>query len=327
MQPRPLDLDRVILNLSKMLKRIIGENIDLKCRYDPALPMVQADISMLEQALVNLVVNARDAMPGGGQLLITTEKLTFPEASAPAHPEARPGDFVCITVKDTGSGIAPEHLPHIFEPFFTTKDVGKGTGLGLATVYGIVKQHEGWIEVSSQVGCGSTFRLFLQALPSLQPEEAKEKADANEMPRGKETILLVEDDEAVRKVTRIILERSGYNVLEAGSGPAALQAWETAAAKVDLLLTDVIMPEGITGRELAERLRAQKASLKVIYQSGYSAEIIGTDGEFLSRTKSFLLQKPCLSQDLLRTVRRCLDGLGADCAQVPLGLEASPASC
>jgi CheY-like chemotaxis protein len=313
------------LNLSKMLKRIIGENIDLKCHYAPALPMVQADIGMLEQALVNLVVNARDAMPDGGQLLITTERFTSVEGPTLAHPEARPGNFVCITVKDSGSGIAAENLPRIFEPFFTTKDVGKGTGLGLATVYGIVKQHEGWIEVSSQVGAGAIFQIFLQALECPVPEENDATQKPPELPRGNETILLVEDEEAVRRVTRLILERCGYRVLEAGSGPEALRIWEDAGPSVDLLLTDVIMPEGITGRKLAEQLRAKKASLKVIFQSGYSGEVIGTDGEFLGQTKSFFLQKPCLSRDLLCAVRHCLDGLPAEREQSSAGFETSPA--
>ena len=169
MRSQPVDLDAVISNLSKMLERIIGEDIALRCHHPSALPPVKADIGMLEQVLVNLVVNARDAMQGGGQLQIATEQVTFEAGPDPAHPEARPGVFVCMTVTDTGTGISPENLPRIFEPFFTTKGVGKGTGLGLATVYGIVKQHQGWIEVSSQVGGGTTFRIYFQALECARP--------------------------------------------------------------------------------------------------------------------------------------------------------------
>ncbi|MGA2174444.1 MAG: response regulator [Verrucomicrobiota bacterium] len=317
MQSQPVDLDRVIMNLSKMLERIIGEDIELRCHYTSTLPLVQADIGMLEQVLVNLIVNARDAMPDGGQLLITTEQLTFGAGRDPSHPEARPGLFVCLTVKDTGTGISPENLSRIFDPFFTTKEVGKGTGLGLATVYGIVKQHQGWIEVSSQVGAGATFKIYLPALESARPASSQ-RTPEGKLPRGNETVLLVEDEEAVRSVTRLLLERFGYHVLEAASGPEALKIWESAAPEVDLLLTDVVMPEGITGRKLAEDLREKKASLKVIFQSGYGGEIMGESGEFLRRTNSYFLQKPCTPRDLLCAVRRCLDGLPAQREQFPL---------
>ncbi len=181
MQSRPLVLNDVITDLAKMLRRIIGEHIDLQCRYGDQLPFVQADAGMIEQVLVNLVVNARDAMPQGGQLLITTEPVTLDEASIAKRPEARAGQFVCLTVKDAGTGIAPEHLPRIFEPFFTTKELGKGTGLGLATVYGIVKQHRGWIEVSSQLGAGATFAIFLPAIPT--PASAAASPRSGQSPR------------------------------------------------------------------------------------------------------------------------------------------------
>jgi two-component system, cell cycle sensor histidine kinase and response regulator CckA len=309
MLSQPVDLDDVMTNLSKMLDRIIGEHIDLRCRRSAALPRVQADIGMLEQVLVNLVVNARDAMPGGGELHITTEQVLFEGAPDPLHPEARPGKFVCLTVKDTGTGIALENMPRIFEPFFTTKQVGKGTGLGLATVYGIVKQHQGWIEVSSQVGAGATFRIYLPALDAVHAAP-KNGAPEPEAPlRGTETVLLVEDDEALRAVTHLLLERCGYRVLEAGSGPEALKIWETSSTEVDLLLTDVVMPAGITGRKLAEDLLGKKTSLKVILQSGYGGEIMRDSTEFLRQTNSCFLQKPCPPRDLLRAVRRCLDGL------------------
>jgi len=310
MHSEPVDLDNVITNLSKMLERIIGEDIALRCHHTAALPLVRADIGMLEQVLVNLVVNARDAMPGGGQLHITTEQQTFEAGCDPSHPEARPGVFVCLTVKDTGTGISPENMPRIFEPFFTTKGVGKGTGLGLATVYGIVKQHQGWIEVSSQVGVGTTFRIYLAALECARPASNNRTPEA-EPPRGNETILLVEDEESLRSITRLLLERFGYRVLEAGSGPEALKVWESAAPEVDLLLTDVIMPEGISGRMLAEKLRGKKDSLKVIFLSGYGGEVLGDCGEFLRQTNGYFLQKPCAPRDLLRAVRCCLNGVPA----------------
>jgi CheY-like chemotaxis protein len=259
--------------------------------------------------LVNLVVNARDAMPSGGQLQITSEHMTFEDEPDPAHPEARPGDFVCLTVRDTGSGIPAEHMPRIFEPFFTTKEVGKGTGLGLATVYGIVKQHNGWIEVSSAAGAGTAFRIYLPALKGLRLP-SKAGTPESELPvRGRETILLVEDDEALRYVTHLLLERSGYRVLEAGSGPEALKIWESVASEVDLLLTDVIMPAGVTGRKLAEELVKKKSALKVIFQSGYGGDIMRDSTEFLRKTNSCFLQEPCPPRDLLWAVRRCLDGL------------------
>ena len=310
MHSEPVELENVVQNLVKMLERIIGENITLCCHHAPALPLVKADIGMLEQVLVNLVVNARDAMPRGGQLSITTEQRTFDAQGEAGHPEARPGTFICMTVKDSGSGISPEFMPRIFEPFFTTKGAGKGTGLGLATVYGIVKQHLGWIEVSSHIGTGTTFSIYLPALGCARPAPNRQTPES-EPPRGSETLLLVEDDATLRSITRLLLERFGYRVLEAGSGPEALKIWETAAPDVDLLLTDVIMPEGTTGRELAEDLRGKKGSLKVIFLTGYDGEVMNGSREFLRRTNSYFLQKPCAPRDLIRAVRHCLDGLPA----------------
>jgi CheY-like chemotaxis protein len=222
-------LNDVIANLTKMLKRVLRENIDLQCHYAAPLPYVQADTSMMEQIILNLVVNARDAMPGGGQLRVATEHLTLDAAYARANPGARAGEFVCLLVSDTGTGIAPEVLPRIFEPFFTTKDVGKGTGLGLATVYGIVQQHQGWIEVASQVGKGSTFKVFLPAIPTPARPAVASEAGAD-IRGGKETILLVEDEHAVRMATRRVLESKGYAIREATSAREALELWRSHAA-------------------------------------------------------------------------------------------------
>jgi CheY-like chemotaxis protein len=308
MHSEAVDLDTVIANLTKMLERIIGEDIALRFHRTTELPLVRADVGMLEQVLVNLVVNARDAMPGGGQLQISTSQQKFDPGADPSHPEGRPGSFVCVEVRDTGTGISPENMPRIFEPFFTTKGVGKGTGLGLATVYGIIKQHQGWIEVSSQIGAGTTFRIYLEALQCARPKENKQAPDI-EPPRGSETVLLVEDEDSLRAVTRLLLERFGYRVLEAGSGPLALKVWESAERDVDLLLTDVIMPAGISGRTLAETLREKKPSLKVIFLSGYGGEVLGENTDFLRKTNSYFLQKPCAPRELLRAVRCCLNGL------------------
>jgi CheY-like chemotaxis protein len=306
MQAQPLLLNEVIANLTKMLNRVLRENIDLQCQYAALLPYVQADTGMIEQVILNLVVNARDAMPQGGQLRVATEQVTLVEAHARVNPKARAGEFVCVMVSDTGTGIAPEVLPRIFEPFFTTKELGKGTGLGLATVYGIVKQHEGWIEVSSQVGVGSTFTVFLPAIAT--PARLAEAAAAGaEVLGGKETILLVEDDHAVRLTTRRVLETKGYTVREATSAREALELWQSHAGEIALLLTDIVMPGEMTGRDLAERLWEQRPGLKVVFMSGYSAEVLGTGTDFIRRTRSYFLHKPSTSRAILETVRQCLD--------------------
>jgi signal transduction histidine kinase/FixJ family two-component response regulator len=306
MQSQPLNLSEVVGNMSKMLKRIIGEHIELLCHCEAGLPLAQADAGMLEQVLVNLVVNARDAMLRGGRLVIRTTSVSLDAVQVRNHDEARPGRFVTLSVADTGTGISPDHLPHIFEPFFTTKDVGKGTGLGLATVYGIVKQHQGWIEVSTEVGVGSTFTLFLPAIEAAASEPTL-ATNPSMPPGGRETILLVEDEDSVRSLTRRLLEKFGYTVLEAASGPAALKLCRSRSFPIDLLLTDIIMPEGVTGRELAEQLRADNPKLKVIFTSGYSGDVLGQDTEFVRQTSTRFIAKPCSPQVLLQTVRQYLD--------------------
>jgi two-component system, cell cycle sensor histidine kinase and response regulator CckA len=305
-QFQPVELNALIKDLAKMLQRTIREDIELECLYAEKLPFTQADPGMLERVLVNLVVNARDAMPHGGQLRIATERVRLDEGGTSSHPEARAGEFVCLTVRDTGTGIAPEHLLHIFEPFFTTKGLDKGTGLGLATVYGIAKQHQGWVEVSSRVGAGTTFSLFL---PAIAPPAHAPSAPEPEvrLRGGTETILLVEDDFAVRKITRRVLETFKYKVCEASCAREALEVWAQHAEEIALLLTDIVMPEGVTGRDLAEQLRAQRPGLKVIFMSGYSAEGQGKVTEFFRKTKRYFLRKPCSTNTIIRTVRQCLD--------------------
>jgi len=306
MLARPIDLNVVVANLTKMLKRVIGEDVHLECRYAPQPLFVRADIGTVEQVLTNLIVNARDAMPSGGNLRIATEPILFKEVDLRPDLERRPGEFICLSVADTGTGIAAEHLPRVFEPFFTTKGPGKGTGLGLATVYGIIEQHLGWIEVSSQMGVGSTFRVLLPACapPVAEPATLEQK---KKLPGGRERILLVEDEESLRAVTRRVLERFGYQVQEAASGRAALEAWRDRTGEVDLLLTDIVMPLGVNGRQLAAQLRQQRPTLKVILMSGYSGNALEQQAPQGDNQPLRVLQKPFASNDLILTVRQVLD--------------------
>jgi PAS domain S-box-containing protein len=305
-QFQPVALNELIGNLTKMLQRVISENIQLECVLGEPLPFIQADPGMVEQVLLNLVVNARDAMPKGGHLHIATERVRLEAADTKGGAEAHAGEFVRLSVTDTGTGIAPEVLPRIFEPFFTTKDVGKGTGLGLATVYGIVKQHQGWVDVSSRIGEGTTFAIFLPAITP--PAQAAAAAPAEPEPRGNgETILLAEDDYSVRMITRRVLEMYQYKVLEAASSGEAIEVWSRHRQEIALLLTDIVMRDGMTGRDLADRLRSERPGLRLIFMSGYSAEVVGRDTDFFQRNKSLFIQKPCSADTLIRTVRQCLD--------------------
>lgn len=304
MQPRDLDLNEVISNITKMLHRVLGEDIRLQLNYAPQPLYVHADAGMLDQVLMNLTVNSRDAMPKGGQLTIETSVVTFDAKSASKMAHARPGSFACLSVTDNGSGITAGNLPHIFEPFFTTKDVGKGTGLGLATVFGIVQQHQGWITVESEVGRGTTFRIHLPRLakgpvPS-SPDAAPVAANA-----GSETILVAEDDPSLRQLIRTILSRLGYRILEAPTGVSALEVWKQNRHEIRLLLTDMVMPDGMSGRDLALRLLQDDPKLKVIYTSGYSAELEGLAPE---RDDEFVfLAKPFNPRKLAEIVRSRLD--------------------
>jgi two-component system cell cycle sensor histidine kinase/response regulator CckA len=304
MQSKVIDLNAVLANLMKMLHRLLGDDIALESNFPENVPPVEADVGMIDQIIMNLSVNARDAMPRGGRLQIATNTVTIDEAYVQQHPDARPGEFVCLKVSDTGCGMERATLARIFEPFFTTKEVGKGTGLGLATVYGIVKQHQGWIEVASQPGAGTTFKVYFPA--SEKPIEAapeRGRAD-NKVSGGHETILVVEDEPVLRELARMILKDYKYEVLEAASGLEALQVWEKHKGRIDLLLTDMVMPEGMSGRELAERLRRQKPDLKVIYTSGYSSDVMGQENA--ARDIKFL-QKPYPPPELAQAVRECLD--------------------
>jgi two-component system, cell cycle sensor histidine kinase and response regulator CckA len=305
MQPKPLDLNVVLGNMTKMLGRILGEDIALQFNYSAGQPWVHADEGMIEQVVMNLAVNSRDAMPTGGQLTIKITVTDIKPGELARHPGGRAGRFACFSVADTGSGIKPEVLPHIFEPFFTTKAVGKGTGLGLATVYGIVKQHSGWITVQSRAGQGTTFEVFLPAINSVAGKSSDTTID-EALPRGTETILVVEDEAPVRELVSSVLTAQGYRILEAASGVKALEVWRQHRDVIDLLLTDIVMPDGMTGRDLAEKVQAEKPSLKAIYTSGYSSDIVGRD--FVLREGLNYLQKPFVPHKLARAVRKCLDG-------------------
>ena len=303
MRPVALNLNELTSNLTKMLGRILGEHITLEFTYENDLPCVQADPGMLEQVILNLAVNARDAMPQGGTLNIATTTLEFRADPPPANPEARPGRFVRLTVRDTGCGIAPEVRAHLFEPFFTTKEIGKGTGLGLATVYGIVKQHQGWIEVQSAPGQGATFTIHLPAstVPCADPERIPAPAPAR---GGGQTILVVEDEAPVRDLIFHLLRRSGYQVLTARSGPEAQQLPADQLRRVDLLLADLVLPGGVNGRDLATALRRIHPRLQVVYCSGYSPEIAG--GWLPLEAEVIFLQKPFTPHQLLQAVASSL---------------------
>ena len=300
-QFQSLNLNHVIGDFTRMLKRVIGEDVVLRCHYAENLPPINADVGMIEQVLINMIINARDAMPDGGSISITTEATPIDAVYVESHPEAQVGEFVCLIVSDTGVGIYAEYLPRIFEPFFTTKEAGHGTGLGLATVYGIVKQHLGWIDVSSQLGRGTTFKIFLPVCASEMTEH--EGPIALSHPAiGHEKILLVEDDTDVRTVARNVLEASGYQVWEASDGLEALNIWKANAPQIDLLLTDVIMPGGLNGRELADRLREERPGLKVVLMSGYGPDHFGAIQGY-----SRILSKPFSLKSLTQAVRSCLD--------------------
>jgi len=304
MQPQLLDLNEVATNLTKMLRRLIREDISLQLHLQSTPLMVYADEGMLDQVLMNLVVNARDAMPKGGLLIIETAERIIHNDPVSQYPEHVPGRFAWLSVSDNGCGMTNEVQARIFEPFFTTKEAGKGTGLGLATVFGIVKQHQGWLKVTSEVGKGSVFQFFLPL--SEEPKFDRTKPMDVCQPRGgTETILLAEDDSSLRNLTRRLLERSGYRVLAAADGVQAAQIWTVQHETISLLLTDLVMPAGVSGLELAGQLQGQRPGLKVIFTSGYSEDIAGRELKLQAGQK--FIQKPCPPNDLLEAVRASLD--------------------
>jgi PAS domain S-box-containing protein len=305
MQVRAVDMNDVVQNMLKMLRRLLGEHITIKFESQSDLPAIEADIGMLEQVLMNLAVNARDAMTKGGSLTIATTLVDMDVEAAKLNSERRLGKFVKLSVADTGIGMDDSILKRIFEPFFTTKEIGKGTGLGLPTIHGIVKQHQGWIEVQSRPGHGTIFDVFLPTSSELALAPIETHASPLPAPRGQGTLLLVEDEEIVRRPIGIYLRKLGYRVLEAANGNQAFELWREHQDKIDLLYTDMVMPEGLNGLELAEQMRLEKPGLKVIISSGYSTEI--SNHGVPTETGFFYLAKPSPSALIAATVRDCLE--------------------
>jgi signal transduction histidine kinase/ActR/RegA family two-component response regulator len=304
--PRVIDFNVLLDEMGKMLRHLIGEDIDLVVRTAPDLWSVKVDPGQMEQVLMNLVVNSRDAMPRGGMLTIESANVELDQSYLDAHPQAHPGEHIRISVSDTGCGMDAATRARIFEPFFTTKDVDKGTGLGLATVYGIVTQSGGHIEVYSEPGVGTTFKIYIPRERDgiLQTKQTALPAGA---PRGTETVLLVEDSDGVRSLARLALERSGYRVLEAGHPHEALQILQDCLEPVHIMVTDVVMPE-MSGRELAEKLAPDWPGLKVLFISGYTDDAVVRHG-ILEEGMPFL-QKPFTPDALARKVRETLDRKG-----------------
>jgi CheY-like chemotaxis protein len=305
LQPEVLDLNVVVADMDRMLRRLIGEHIALAAVLAPGLGRVRADPSQIEQVIVNLVVNARDAMPDGGRLTIETANVDLDAPSAEQYLDAAAGAYAMLSVTDTGTGMDASVRAHLFEPFFTTKEVGKGTGLGLATVYGIVKQSGGHISVYTEPGHGSSFKVYLPRLattpesPSLPTSASRPAATG-----GSETVLIVEDDQAVLALSRRALEGQGYTVLAAADPADALRLVERHGGPLHLLLTDVVMP-GMSGRELAAQLAARRAGIRVLYMSGYPGDAVVHGGRLTPG--SAFLQKPFGPESLARKVRDVLD--------------------
>jgi len=298
-----LDLNTVIEEARRMLPRLIGEDIQLSFIPGPNLGKVKADAGQIEQVLMNLAANARDAMPNGGKLTIETANVLLDIAYRQRHSIVPPGDYVLLAVTDSGEGIDPQHLAHIFEPFYTTKEAGKGTGLGLATVYGIVKQSGGYIWVYSELGLGTTFKIYLPRMQAKVREFPVLNGTAD-APHGSETVLLVEDEPALRHSTREFLARSGYTVVEASDGEDALRASREYCGPIHLVITDVVMPK-LGGAKLAERLKAERPQTKVLFVSGYAEDTVLRQGNVDVATQ--FLQKPFSLAALAQKIRQVLD--------------------
>lgn len=307
MFPRPLALDKVVRDIASMLSRLMSATVNFKVVTAAYVPIIEADPAMIEQVVTNLVLNARDALTNGGDITVIVDLAEIHPEDAVESPNARPGPAVRLIVKDTGAGISPENLSRIFEPFYTTKPVGQGTGLGLSVVQGIIQQHGGWIAVDSTLGKGTTFRVHFPPSKHQVAESPKVEAPKpvapHVIPAAGQTILLAEDEELVRELACYALEQAGYTVLTAGDGPKALEIWAKNRDKIDLLLTDMVMPNGITGRELSERLRAERPDLPIIYVSGYSLDM--TVPGFCESDQMLFVPKPYQPQQLIAAVRRC----------------------
>jgi CheY-like chemotaxis protein len=303
--PKVLDLNEVIETIAQMLRRLIGEDVTLTTLLSADISRVRLDPGQLDQVIMNLAVNARDAMPKGGRLTIQTKMGEVRPGDFAGSPDLKPGSYVELTVADTGHGMTAEVRARIFEPFFTTKGAGKGTGLGLATVFGIVKQAGGHITVESQVGAGTRFTILLPVVPVATSGTVAPGPSPLAAPQGSATVLLVEDNDLVRGSTRHLLMRQGYTVIEAGSGAEAVRAAESEERPIHLLLTDVVMPD-LGGRDLADAVRKRRPGVRVLYMSGYTDDAIIRHG--VSRATDAFLQKPFTLPGLARKVREVLDG-------------------
>ena len=306
---RPMRLDETVEQTASMLRRIIGEHIAVEVEIAPDLPPIFADATNVDQVIMNLALNARDAMPEGGRLTILVFAVELEKVNQARQPNAKPGSYVCLSMKDTGEGMDKATVERIFEPFFTTKEPGKGTGMGLATVYGVLQQHDGWIEVDSACGSGTEVRVFFPASKTSVVEKRGEfiaKAVENALPAGF-TILVVEDEQMLRDFVCNALTSIGYRVLSAANGPEALTIWEAHRDEINLLLTDVVMPGLPSGRQLEQQLTTDKPDLKVIFTSGYSAEVLGIDTD--QDTRHGFLAKPYFTESLARTVATQLCGI------------------
>ena len=296
--PEMIDLNSLISSLSQMLRRVIGEDIELILHLDPKLVAVTADPGQIQQVIMNLVVNARDAMPRGGTLTIQTANVEWNDNLQQRHADAKPGPFALLSVTDTGTGISPEVKVHLFEPFFTTKDVGKGTGLGLSTVYGIVKQSNGLIDVISEPDQGACFMIYLPQSQSLPKRRSREKIRIKPVP-DHQTILVVEDEDQVRAMTCTLLQRAGYTILEGKNGPDAIDASEKHGGPIHLLLTDVVMPR-MNGQSLYRKLSACRPEMKVLFISGYTDSALFRHG--MTDSPAAILLKPFTPDALLTHV-------------------------
>ena len=308
LEPQVLDLNKVVADIEKMLRRIIGEDVRLVTAPSPSSATVRADRSQIDQVLLNLAVNARDAMPRGGTLTLRTGFSAPPDAVVPHGVPSPPDGWVSLVISDTGSGIPPEVQARMFEPFFTTKGLGKGTGLGLSTVFGIVTQSGGYIAVNSQLGQGTTFSIYLPAVREAIDSAAASGGGADDSV-GTETILVVEDDAGIRELVRKVLSGSGYTVLEAANGAAAMQACDGHDGVIHLLLTDIVMPD-LYGPDLAQRIVTRRQRISVLYVSGYASRF-SFDLNTLSTGVNFL-HKPFTPDSLLKKVRMCLDRPGVE---------------
>lgn len=303
LQPRVVNLNGIVSQTDKLLRRLIGEDVELVTRLHEPLGSVKADTGQIEQVLVNLAVNSRDAMPQGGKLTIETSEVELDESSSAFHFEVPPGRYVLLAVSDTGTGMDAQTLSHVFEPFFTTKEAGRGTGLGLSMVYGVVKQSGGHVTVYSEAGIGTTFKIYLPRVEDA-PEEDRAPSDHATPLGGAETILVVEDEEAVRRLTCRTLEAHGYRVIPAADAHDALLLCERYAGQIDLMVTDVVMPE-LSGRAVARRAAVLQPRMKVLFMSGYTDDAIVQHGVLDAGTA--FLQKPFTPRSLAAKVREVLD--------------------